>query len=164
MEALKKKCPSLSVNISAQKGKSFTGIETTIVAISFILTAVLGGILSSLGQDIWKRIKSLCERLTLDKSSKIQYEIRLTLEVDIDERKTMFHCRLGPESKLEKLDLFLVNVPQKVMFVASSIKKVTTDGTPLASIVQFEFLEDGRWLEERCEGKAKDDHDITFQG
>ena len=129
----------VTFNIERISEQGFTGTETGLIVVGFTFSGIIGGILSSVGDDVWKSLKSFIVQLTKKKrkTSYNEYRISLTLI----ERCNSCICEFKYSGDLNRTNDF----EQFLCETKKSLTELLTSGEnskrlpPDAQVIQFVF-------------------------
>lgn len=125
-EAVSRAC-GVPIEIDVVRRHGFDGLDTVLTVISFVAGGIGGGIVSSIGEDVWTGVKKLVGRTRRETHS----ECRVVVVQRVDGRELRFRCRADGEADVDRL--------------VAALDELAADPVPGEDAVSFELCPDGSW-------------------
>lgn len=126
---------------------TFLGTHIVKTIVTFVVKEITSGLISGMGSDIWKRVKSVCESIRRTRRPEQERcEQLIKVQAKFGECEVSFVCEIKPEESIRKFELFVQHLPGQIELVEESFAKGIYQNLHRSSC-KFVFISDGRWRE-----------------
>jgi hypothetical protein len=128
-------------DIQEHSVNNFTGSETIIVVAGFALSGIAGGMVNTIGSDMWGLIKKICSKLRKKQKHRLQKTIiDIAMTLPNKNRKVSFFCTLDENSKEAIMDDFTGGIIKKIEYLQKKLHSQSSiSETP--SMLKYEFVD-----------------------